>query len=98
MAVERFRAAHGGALPATLDALVPGFIDRVPVDPFSGVPVKLRSSAGSYAIYSVGANFKDDGGTVLKAPRKPATGSRERPELAPDYGVAVTLETRTTSG
>ena len=24
--------------------------------------------------------------------------SRERPELAPDYGVAVTLEPRTTSG
>ena len=61
VAVERFRAAHGGALPATLDGLVPGFIDRVPVDPFSGVPVKLRSSPGSYAIYSVGANFKDDG-------------------------------------
>jgi hypothetical protein len=98
VAVERFRAAHGWALPPTLEGLVPGFIDRVPVDPFSGSPVKLRSSAGSYAIYSVGANFKDDGGVMLKAPRTPGTGARERPELAPDYGVAVTLEPRKPSG
>jgi hypothetical protein len=85
-------------LPPALESLVPAFIDRVPVDPFSGSPVKLRSSTGSYAIYSVGANFKDDGGVMLKAPRTPGTGARERPELAPDYGVAVTLEPRKTSG
>ena len=95
VAVERFRAAHGGALPATLDGLVPGFIDRVPIDPFSGAPLKLRRSSDSYAVYSVGGNFTDDGGTALKAPRTPATGNRERPELAPDYGVAVALEPRT---
>jgi hypothetical protein len=98
VAVERFRAAHDGTPPATLDALVPAFIDRVPVDPFSGAPLKLRSSPGAYAVYSVGPNFTDDGGTALKAPRKPATGSRERPDLAPDYGIAVTLEPRSPSG
>jgi hypothetical protein len=98
VAVERLRAAHGGTLPETLDALVPAFIDRVPVDPFSGAPLKLRSSPFSYAVYSVGGNFVDDGGTALKAPRTPATGNRERPELAPDYGIAVTLEPRSPSG
>jgi len=92
VAVERYRAAHAGALPATLDSLVPGFIDRVPVDPFSGSPLKLRSSPGTYAVYSVGANFKDDGGTELKGPRPTMTGGRERPELAPDVGVAVRIE------
>ena len=92
VAVERFRAAHGGTLPATLDDLVPAFIDRVPVNLFSGAPLKLRSSTGTYAVYSVGPNFRDDGGTALKAPRKPATGNSKRPNLAPDYGVSVTLE------
>ena len=76
---------NGGALPSALEGLAPGFIDRVPVDPFSGSPLKLRRSAGSYVIYSVGANFKDDGGTMLKAPRTPGTFTRERPELAPDF-------------
>jgi hypothetical protein len=98
VAVERFRAAHDGTPPATLDALVPAFIDRVPVDPFSGAPLKLRSSRGGYAVYSVGGNFTDDGGTALKAPPTPASGNRERPELAPDYGIAVTLELKSPSG
>ena len=92
VAVERYRAAHAGALPATLDSLVPEFIDRVPIDPFSGAPVKLRSSPGSYAVYSFGANFKDDGGTELKGPRPAVAGGRERPELAPDVGVAVKVD------
>ena len=42
VAVERFRAAHGGTLPSALEDLVPGFTVGVPVDPFSGSPVKLK--------------------------------------------------------
>ena len=92
VAVERYRRSHGGALPPSLDALVPAFLERVPVDPYSGAPVKFKQFADHYAVYSFGTNFKDDGGGELKAPRTPATGNRDRPDLAPDLGTRVSLE------
>jgi hypothetical protein len=92
IAVERYRRSHGGALPPSLDALVPAFLDRVPVDPYSGAPVKFRQFDNHYAVYSFGTNFKDDGGGELKAPRTPPTGNRDRLDLAPDLGTRVSFE------
>ena len=92
VAVERYRRRHGGALPPSLDALVPAFLDRVPVDPYSGAPVKFKQFGSHFAVYSFGTNFKDDGGGTLTAPRTPATGNRDRPDLAPDLGTRVSLE------
>jgi hypothetical protein len=92
VAVERYRRSHGGALPPSLDALVPAFLDRVPVDPYSGAPVRFKQFGSHYAVYSFGTNFTDDGGGVLTAPRTPATGNRDRPDLAPDLGTRVSLE------
>jgi len=52
-----------GHYPETLDALVPDFLDRVPVDPFTGQPLVYRvREDGGVIIYSVGSNEKDDGG------------------------------------
>lgn len=56
-----FRKAHGD-LPATLDELVPGFLDRTPKDVMDGQPVRYRrSDTGGYLLWSVGANRIDDG-------------------------------------
>ena len=41
IAIERYRRAHDGALPASIDLLVPQFVARVPIDPFSGSAVLL---------------------------------------------------------
>jgi len=89
IAVERYRKAHGSALPPTLDALVPNFLDRVPVDPFSGAPVKLKVSGSDYVVYSFGSNFNDDGGTGLKGPGGPGTTAMEQLAGAPDIGFKV---------
>ena len=92
-AVERYRGAHGGALPPTLDALVPAFLERVPIDPFTGSPVKWKASPAGYTIYSIGADFKDDGGRTRQPPWKPGLAREERER--PDIGVEVALEPRT---
>jgi len=54
-----------GRLPARLEDLVPEFMPAVPVDPFDGKPMKMAAApGGGMVIYSVGADFKDDGGKV----------------------------------
>jgi len=62
LAVERFRRAHGNALPDNLEALVPAFIPAVPSDPFDGKPLRFSRHGPSYAVYSIGSDCKDDGG------------------------------------
>jgi hypothetical protein len=59
LALRAYQLAHG-SLPADLNALVPEFLDKVPVDDFDGQP--LRYSPERKIVYSVGNNLKDDGG------------------------------------
>jgi len=91
VAIERYRLAHGGALPDTLDALVPALLPNVPIDPFSGAPVKLVRVDDRYVVYSVGTNQKDEGGKQLSGPT-PKTGTRNQLDAAPDIGVQVGLK------
>ncbi len=64
-ALERHRLAKG-QLPETLDALMPQFIEKIPTDVMDGKPLRYRkNSDGSYVIYSIGWNQKDDGGSVV---------------------------------
>lgn len=41
MAAERWRRAHGGALPESAEALVPDWLDAVPLDAELGGPLRL---------------------------------------------------------
>lgn len=62
IAIKRYQLQHGCA-PATLAALTPGFLTETPIDPMSGKPLCYRlNSDGSFALYSVGRDGKDDGG------------------------------------
>ena len=65
LSVERYRLADG-ALPNSLDALVPKFLDAVPTDPFDGQPLRYKKLAKGYVVYSVGEDGKDDGGDEKK--------------------------------
>ncbi len=57
-----------GAYPETLAALVPQFIAKIPHDLINGQPLKYRrTDDGSFLLYSVGWNEKDDGGTVVES-------------------------------
>lgn len=61
-ALERFRLAHG-EYPEALDPLAPQFIAALPHDLIGGQPLKYRRAAdGTFLLYSIGWNEKDDGG------------------------------------
>jgi len=63
-ALERHQLASG-ALPDTLDALVPRFLEKIPNDVIDGKPVRYRRNFdGGYILYSVGWNQTDDGGEI----------------------------------
>jgi hypothetical protein len=61
-ALERFRLDHGD-YPENLGALVPQFLDAIPHDVIGGGPLHYRrASKGTFVLYSVGWNGRDDGG------------------------------------
>jgi hypothetical protein len=61
-ALERFHLAHGD-YPEELDALVPQFLDATPRDVIGGGPLRYRrGSDGTFVLYSVGWNGREDGG------------------------------------
>jgi hypothetical protein len=50
-------------LPANLETLTPNFLKTVPIDWMDGKPLRYRlNSDGTFLLYSVGDNGKDDGG------------------------------------
>lgn len=61
IAVERYRQQQG-SLPATLEGLVPNYLDAVPEDPFTGGPLRYRAQDAGAIIYSVGADQTDNSG------------------------------------
>jgi hypothetical protein len=89
VAVERYRRAHGGAPPASLDQIVPALLPAVPADPFSGQPLKYSVQPDRYVVYSLGPNAIDDGGSTMSPPRPVGAA---RPEPPKDIGVQVSLQ------
>src|SRR5262249_30674786 len=65
-----FVLKHGSA-PENLDALVPEFLTAVPTDYMDGKPLKYRRNAdGSFTLYSIGTDLKDNGGDAGLSPGK----------------------------
>lgn len=61
-ALARYHQAYG-AYPETLAALTPQFIDAIPNDVIGGQPLHYRLAPdGTFILYSVGWNGRDDGG------------------------------------
>lgn len=89
VAVERYRRAHAGTAPASLDQVVPALLPAVPTDPFSGQPLKYSVQPDRYVVYSLGPNAIDDGGSTISPP-KPVGAAR--PEPPKDIGVRVKLQ------
>ena len=74
LALRRYELAHGG-LPERLEDLVPQFLPAVPLDPFDHADGSIRWIREKALIYSVGLNYKDDGGDIKVSPDK--SGSDE---------------------
>jgi len=68
IALKRFQLRHG-KLPPSLEALVPELLPAVPYDYMSAKPLGYRLKAdGTYVLYSVGEDGKDDGGDPTPPP------------------------------
>lgn len=63
LALRRYELEHK-SLPAQLSALVPAFIDSIPLDPFDNKP--LRWNSKTQRLYSVGEDGVDDGGKITE--------------------------------
>jgi hypothetical protein len=50
LAVAQYRLQHDGKLPASLDELVPEFLEAVPIEPQSGQPFELIVTLDGYGI------------------------------------------------
>lgn len=69
IAAERYRLEHGH-WPGTWEQLIPDYLAKVPIDPFSGKPLLLKTLPDHLVIYSIGANGIDDGGSVSRVDKK----------------------------
>jgi ABC-type transport system involved in multi-copper enzyme maturation permease subunit len=67
LAAERYRRRHK-RWPERLEELTPDLLEKVPPDPFTGEPLRLRRLADGVVIYSVGDDRQDDGGDVDDRP------------------------------
>jgi len=79
LAVERYRLAHDGKFPPSLNALVPAYLREVPRDPFDEQPLRFKPLSPGYVIYSIGADGVDDGGL-------------EKVNAITNYDVTITVE------
>ena len=83
VSLERYRRAHGGALPASVQA---------PEDPYSGKPLIVKQDADGYVIYGLDTDRKDDGGVLYGFGAASATrilGTSPR-----DFGIHVPWQPR----
>ncbi|MFK7735643.1 MAG: hypothetical protein AB8B50_06435 [Pirellulaceae bacterium] len=81
-AVRRWQLQHNGQDPSTLK-LVFGEIgvSKVPVDPYSGKPLKLFSNSKSIGTYSIGPDGKDDRAEVIYDPLHSPIGTPANGDL-----------------
>jgi hypothetical protein len=75
VAAVRFRKVEG-RWPRSLAELAPKWIERAPVDPFTGAPLLYAVDGEGVRIYSVGLNSADDGG--VETPEIDQWGSPHR--------------------
>ena len=74
LALRAYTQANGG-LPESLDALVPGYLEAIPLDRFDGAP--LRYSKAKAVVYSIGDDLVDSGGF-----EPPAQGEHSEPTIS----------------
>ena len=63
LAAERYRLKHD-SWPDSLSALVPLYLDQVPIDPFDDKPLRYRQLKDQILIYSISDDLEDNGGSL----------------------------------
>jgi len=68
-ALRAYQLQHGN-YPQKLSELVPGYLQKIPNDPFAtNSPLKYKRDKTMYILYSIGPDGKDDGGKDIKGDR-----------------------------
>ena len=57
-------SAKNNRYPTQVNDLSPEYIRTVPVDPFDGKPLKMTAVKDGLILYSIGPDFKDNGGKI----------------------------------
>jgi competence protein ComGC len=66
LAIHRWNLDKG-EYPANLDELVEeGFLKELPMDPYSDKSIIYKKTEEDFVLYSIGRNFKDDGGQIFE--------------------------------
>jgi len=82
IAVIRYKKAHGD-YPENLDQLLEAdLLSKLPMDPYSDKPLIYKKTDDNFLLYSIGENFKDEGGEVFR-------DDNGRARKWPDEGDAV---------
>jgi hypothetical protein len=69
IALSRYKKENG-KYPISLKELVEkGYLESMPIDPFSGRPLVYKKTEDDFILYSVGEDFKDDGGEIFRDDR-----------------------------
>lgn len=83
VAVERYKRDHG-AMPETLDLLVPEYLDLPPPDMYVDAPLGWALTEFGWTLYSVGRNGTDEGGNPATSnAEQPTNGDTNQPSLRP---------------
>jgi hypothetical protein len=65
LAIKRYHQEKGH-YPLSLNELVSaGYIEQLPMDPYSDKPLVYHRIGDNFTLYSLGENFADDGGKVV---------------------------------
>jgi hypothetical protein len=65
-AIERFRNAHQGKLPAALTDLIPTYLPSIPLDPANDQSLRFRPLNPGYVVYGVGPDGEDNQGNSIR--------------------------------
>jgi hypothetical protein len=61
LAIRAYKQDHG-EYPENLQAITPGNLSQVPLDPFSNKPFQYRRDNSGFVLYSIGSDGVDNGG------------------------------------
>ncbi len=84
LGLHAYKKEHGN-FPKSLEDLVPGYLSKLPDDPFAlKGGFQYRLSGDQYLLYSVGPDGKDDGGKAIDVPNNPYAKKNKNARYFPD--------------
>ncbi len=82
--LHAYKKEHGN-FPKSLEDLVPGYLNKLPDDPFAlKGGFQYRLNGDQYLLYSLGPDGRDDGGKAIDVPNNPNAKKNKNARYFPD--------------